>query len=129
QFRIGKVRRQRLLTDRMHGHDLPPAPALGNRMMPDDCLADRPPAEPARRRHRGDVVVRWVVERTTFGVLAGHGLASFGDTGTLRIGCRAAIARPANSGLCPYSPNPIVRSAASSSGNASPAGKPLASSR
>ena len=41
QFGIGEVRGQGLLANGVHRHDIAPAPALGHRMMPDECLAGR----------------------------------------------------------------------------------------
>jgi hypothetical protein len=48
QLGIGEVGDQRLLANRMHRHDITPAPALRNRMMPDNGLAGRAATEPAR---------------------------------------------------------------------------------
>ena len=44
QFRIGEVRDQGLLANRVHRHHIAASPALGDGVMPDNCLASRPTA-------------------------------------------------------------------------------------
>ena len=47
QFGIGEIGNQSLLANGVHGHHIAPTAALGNGMVPNNCLACRPAAQPA----------------------------------------------------------------------------------
>lgn len=73
KFCIAEICHKSLLTNGVHRHDISPASAFWDWMMPDRRLSDRPAAQPTDYSSRDGFLVRmWVYQWTMFRMLAGH---------------------------------------------------------
>jgi hypothetical protein len=73
QFGIGEVGDERLLANRVHGHDVAAASALGHGMVPNNGLAARPSTKPAGQSGLRNLLLafRFFIS-ATFRMFAGH---------------------------------------------------------
>jgi len=73
QFGIREIGDQRLLANAVHWHDISPAPAFRDWVMPHNYLACQPSAQPAMYRLRSLFLGFDFVFEAAFGVFARHG--------------------------------------------------------